>query len=479
MPALSHLASAPEFRSVDPHAIAPQKSVIYALRTADQEQGSMSGNLAVLKEIRAQLGLDDTWYDNNMLYAAGDQLTLSRLTSLVALLRQDSSSSRSDTLESVVGMPGLFHLSFNTIKIIKKAFWGDLSDPTSLASLAKLTGRTDVASSSFLYYPWSRFLRLVFTADCLSAATTLSDYDSIEAFEASTATLTADDLLKIAEGIVDSFMGPGQQRLEDDGIKGVRGGSVCGNTIERMKSLGTLLLFDKAVSDGHPAHILALLRLLLPLFAATGAHLYTHLLINFLISLDFETPPEAVILRVRNLVVNPSGKSHSFVPLDLHTEHLNANIKSHAGSNLSPELLATITPAASPLRHFADQLEADLASKPRNTAHSTPSQADDIDKAAHQLFRARAHNYRLDRPLAKGAPDLVSVGRERLAGRGGAVARALLSHAQGLEGVRQCPEGVPGAQEWRQANTAFDEDFDADAALFEDVGSMVESSLGI
>ncbi|GAA5887908.1 hypothetical protein JCM5296_001492 [Sporobolomyces johnsonii] len=379
LPAFSHLAQDPALAFHDPRAVPPGKQRKWVLPTLDQEQGSTSGNREVLRQFRSHLALDEDWFSRFVLFLGGDQLTLSRHTSIGTIATLETAASRFARASSFRRTPGLFHFDLNLIRIISKLFSSTPNDPLSLLSLSVVAGQPAFHPTRIIYYPFRRFFGIVLDALVLVAASEVLEIpiDELEASFSADEEQPIDALEKLAESLAERFLHPSNSLLEAMRIKPTVGPSRVSHMIELFKLLMLQRDFSHAVKNGHPSRFISQLSRLLPYFAAAQSHLYTELTASFLTELVYETPEAAIWPRCSALVTSNSDSPSSCVAVDMETEHVNRDVKGHRGSALSPSLLSKTAASASIIRETAGTVERDLGVF-LNPKHASPSTTKEV-----------------------------------------------------------------------------------------------------
>ncbi|GAA5913853.1 hypothetical protein JCM5296_006445 [Sporobolomyces johnsonii] len=426
LPAFASLGQHSALAFTDSHAVRPGKRRKWVLPTLDQEQGSTSGNREVLRQFRAHLALDDEWFARFNLFLGGDQLTLSRHTSIGTIATLETAASRFARASSFRRTPGLFHFDLNLVRIISKLFAGSLDDPLSLTSLAAIAGQPAFHPTKILYYPFRRFFGMVLDALVLVATSEVLEIpvDELESSFSAEEEQPIDVLEEIANRLASRFLLPSNSLLEAANVKPTMGPSRVSHSIELFKLLVLQRDFAHAVKHGHPSRFISQLARLLSYYSAAHSHLYTELTASFLTELAYETPPAAFWPRCAALVTSNTDAPASFVAVDMETEHVNRDVKNHRGSGLSPSLLSKTAASASIIRETASSVERDLGVF-LNSKHVSPSTSKEVWLLATHLSAHGALRFAVDEVRPKGLTDLASDGERRLLSAKGGMARSL------------------------------------------------------
>jgi len=119
-----------------------------------------------------------------------------------------------------------------------------------------------------------------------------------------------------------------------------------------------------AIKHGHPGRILCMMKFWTPMFYAGGGYNYAHELMELLHNYHHDWPQDTADVLFAGMLVNTTGGENSFLEGDLDCEHLNRKIKGRTNEpNVTPEVLAKVTPALGHMRHAANNCTLILESK--------------------------------------------------------------------------------------------------------------------
>ncbi|KAG0196083.1 hypothetical protein BGX28_000146 [Mortierella sp. GBA30] len=140
------------------------QTITFPLRASRHDQSTNEGNLDFLEEVtRIMLKLPEDWFDEDTrIIVSGDQLTVSRVTSLKELRASDTTPF--NRLEWAVPVMQLFHLQMIFCSTILRIHHGTISTPGSLAFFIAMLGRKRLNLDSPNYHAADQFIRHVFDA---------------------------------------------------------------------------------------------------------------------------------------------------------------------------------------------------------------------------------------------------------------------------------------------------------------------------
>nr|VWO97511.1 ATP-dependent RNA helicase CshA (EC [Ganoderma boninense] len=312
------------------------------LRAMDINQSTVSGNIEAILNIFDQAGLGNphenpqgTRVDPQeyVVLVHGDLGTCERVTS--AVRRRVVERTPYDRLQSVVFIPGLFHLKMAAADAIWRLLVspdGARSDDTSFM---KLAGELRPNESSKLVSN-AKFRQQHELIDHIGTILQLDawrvevkrqfGYTSLEEWAATKPRLA--DIESVGEVLAKNYVeGEGinlfaSRRHADDSRDRIRE-----NT---MRTLNYLFLYEElsyAMNAGDIGRIETVLPAWIQAFRAAGKHKYSHQMLRFWHALYFIYPEELRRVIRMNILVNPSGKAMEFRAVDWVVELLNLYIK--------------------------------------------------------------------------------------------------------------------------------------------------------
>jgi len=415
----------------DPHAIPPHQTECYYLPTFDQEQGSTRGNMVVLRHYFLDvLQLPKSIFENTMYFILGDRLTTARDRAAQDQRAVDRSDFRIDHLSSFAMTSGLMHVCLNFIINIGKNLWGESSnDPTSLRLLCSLLpNRGEINLRKIDFYAWLRFLDVVLRALVVTAAIAIQQADSLSSL-AQTPGMTSAQLHALSLQIVDNYLIPSPDRLEEEGIKVIQGETYSGHAILVMHDLMTLREMRHAIKHGHPTRVFRMLKYWTPMFYAGRSYNYANECMELSHNLLHDWPPDSAKALLAGMLVNNSGRKDGFVEADLNCEHLNRRIQALTrGPNVTPRMLALAAPAVGHIRHLTEDIFREMGVEEQNQKHSHVQQHKDVQALVHHFLQHKVFDFRSDVATERTVTDLYPTGLQCLAGQKGGHAKHLIRH---------------------------------------------------
>ncbi|KAF6745044.1 hypothetical protein DFP72DRAFT_824883 [Ephemerocybe angulata] len=436
---LDHLRSTiPKFTEANP--IAPIKTEEHYLPTFDQEQGSTRGNMIVLEHYWTKvLGIPKAAFEDTMYTVLGDRLTVARDRAAQDQRAVDLSPHAFDHFSSFSMVGGLMHYEMNFIAAFAGNSWGTegSTDAVSLSTLHKLLpNRGDVNPRKINYYAWLRFLDVVLQALVLKAAMTSTKKSTPEALAAY---LKESDesrlkLSQVAMQVVDSFLIPSPDRLEDSGVKSLKGETESGHAILLFHDIMTLREMHDAVKRGHPTRVLRMIKYWMPMFYAAGSFNYSNECMETLHNVIHDWPSPYGDVAFKGMFFNPRGRIEDFKPTDIRVEHLNDRVKEKAhGSNASPAVLEKVVPAMGLLQDLTDRVFEEMGVEALNQRHAHVGQRNDVRILLRHLDSHNIFEFTKDKPSKHDVVDLYRFGLQRVSGANGGHRRHLERHKLRLQ----------------------------------------------
>ncbi len=416
----------------DAKAIEPVKTERYYLPTFDQEQASTRGNMVVLEHYFLEvLQMPKEVFQTIKAFVLGDRLTTARDRAAQDQRSVDISPFRFDHLSCFEMLGGLMHYCLNMIQNFGRVYWGttESTDALSLQTLrSELPNRANINTRKYDYYAWLRFLEVILRSLTVTAA--LSElHCGLDDVSRVTDCWTPAQFSQLCESIVDKYLVPSVDALEDDGVKTRAGDTVSGHGVRLLHDLMTLREMRDAIKKGHPTRILRMLKFWAPMFYAGGGYNYSHETMEFLHNIVHDWPSDTAEVLLAALLVNTTGRKDNFVEGDLDVEHLNNAIKARAhGPNATPKLLEKITPAIGELRQLVQQLFDDLNVEGIYQRHAHVKQDEDVVKLVTYMRSKHVFLWNRDEASSHKVPDLLRDGLLKLSGRNGGHMKHLMRH---------------------------------------------------
>ncbi|KAG9063272.1 hypothetical protein KI688_004876 [Linnemannia hyalina] len=138
------------------------KTWAFEIPAMDIDQSSLDGNMRVLEEVKKLLQLDDEWFRNHVVIVGGNQLTVSRVRTMIRYRAPDVSAF--NRLQWAIPVLQLFHLQMIVCGTILRTHYGHITSPGSLAYNIGKLGRKRVDKTMPCYYTANELLRNTFDA---------------------------------------------------------------------------------------------------------------------------------------------------------------------------------------------------------------------------------------------------------------------------------------------------------------------------
>lgn len=395
------------------------------------------------------LQLPKSIFKNIMYFILGDRLTTARDRAAQDQRAVDCSDFRIDHLLSFAMTSGLMHVCLNFIINVGKNLWGESSnDPTSLCLLCNLLpNRSKINLRKIDFYAWLRFLDAILRALVVTAAITIQQSDSLLSLSQASM-MTGAQLRALSLQIVDNYLIPPPDQLEEEGIKVIQGETYSGHAILVMHDLMTLREMHHAIKHGHPTCVFHMLKYWTPMFYAGQSYNYANECMELSHNLLHDWPPDSAKALLAGMLVNNFGRKDGFVEADLNCEHLNRRIQALThGPNVTPRMLALAAPAVGHIRHLTEDLFREMGVEEQNQKHSHVQQHKDVQALVHHFLQHKIFDFRSDVATERTVTDLYCTGLQCLVGQKGGHAKHLIRHRLRL---RTChgtsTDTFPGAE---------------------------------
>jgi hypothetical protein len=132
----------------------------------DQNEASINGTIAILKQIIDMLGLNSRDVLDSVLWISGDYLRVRNIAR--AIYRRQEHRERIHNFSFIEPIAGLFHLQMNALKMIMHAFDGAGGNPGSLRRFAALLRRKTVGKDVKDFHGSNEFFNHVLDAHILA-----------------------------------------------------------------------------------------------------------------------------------------------------------------------------------------------------------------------------------------------------------------------------------------------------------------------
>ncbi|CAD6950332.1 unnamed protein product [Tilletia controversa] len=276
----------------------PQRTQTMGLPVLNEDEGSVSGNIAVIYAYLKFLGIDDdARCGTHNLPVVADALTVGHVRSALARRVHDKSTNpKIDQLQFLQPMAAFFHLQYNFQKYWIDAHAGTAQHQSKISArvLCDRVGMKNLCTGGTDFHDMDAFLKMLFAA-LVDAKVTPVLRAAGHGESAETKALDHGD-------------------PEDADL-------LCLHTREMFRDTAIYLELRDAVKTGDPGRVMAASKFTVPRFAATGHHRYSSEVLDMLVQVRFELPPALVTTILCATLVNHAGKKDSWFAADLDIEH--------------------------------------------------------------------------------------------------------------------------------------------------------------
>ncbi|KAF9154366.1 hypothetical protein BGX20_004692 [Mortierella sp. AD010] len=283
------------------------------------DQSSIEGNLHIIETVMKDiLKLPSHWFDDKDIIVAGDQLTVSRVKSVMELRKPDLT--RFDRMEWAVPMFQLFHLQMILCKTIVATHMGESDKPGSLGfSIARL-GRKRVDIEKAEYHASHEIVKHTFHA----MVRRLWEVELKQRPDAFVHGLKADEemdvISKRAKDIYQRYFTDSEKVASDYG-------NTDANAALFLRDTTVYLELCAAIKAGDIGRIEEVLKLITVMFQAGGTKNYAGELMRLAYAIHHVWSKRTKETMLSSWLVNIKGARNSWHPADLYQEHNNKLIK--------------------------------------------------------------------------------------------------------------------------------------------------------
>ncbi|KAG0196116.1 hypothetical protein BGX28_010543 [Mortierella sp. GBA30] len=385
-----------------------EKTLTFPLPSMRYDQATNEGNLDVLTHItQIFLKLPPGWFTNNTrIIISGDQLTVSRVTSLQELRASDTTPF--NRLQWAVPILQLFHLQMLFCSTILRTHYGSISTPGSLAFFIAMLDRKRLNLESPNYHTADELLRQIFDAMVMRIFEV-----ELELGEVKLESFGMQDNFKRDKRILAAIEIIRKKYLSDlDGLAS-RLGIMNANAALFLRDMMLYMEFGAAIKVADIGRILEVLKVMTVLFQAGGTKNYANELLRLAYGIRHAWSDQMTRAVATSWLINTNGKPDGWIPADLYQEHnnlLTKTIYAAKGSNMSWETLAKLI--SSNIRTFSRIsaiFETEYHISYNSSFHTTVSAAEDIRRIKEALAsynilgatRSEDHDVPLVRDLVK------------------------------------------------------------------------------
>jgi hypothetical protein len=295
------------------------------------DQNTTSNNIEVLRNIlREQCELQDNFFDQKpAILVGGDNKTLNRMWSAKHVAVDNSAEY--DRLNFLVPIGGLFHAQMHAIDAILRAHWGPEAKPglqnhSSLRYAAGRMGRRFVTPDSYVYSHARTFItdcwRGRIVAEFINVGLNLTGKDVLSAdiltkLRGLTARQISNMVDRVTNSLVDDMLE--LTTLEDPERR---------QNLLFLRDARAYFILSHGIRHGDIGIIRLAINELILLFYGTNKNAYGRefVYLKHLIGTE-HTGKEAARAIAGTLLVNPTGATDGWYPIDLCNEYHNRDIK--------------------------------------------------------------------------------------------------------------------------------------------------------
>ncbi|KAF9306638.1 hypothetical protein BG003_000957, partial [Podila horticola] len=298
------------------------------------DQSTIQGNQEVIDTILTSVtDLPHDWFKGRWVLLGGDQLTVARIRSAIALRWDDISAYY--RLEWAIPVMQLFHLQMLLASTILRTHYGAHGTPGSLAAIAGMLGRKRVGTDKPDFHATDELLRHTFAALVLRIWQVEFEADDLENFDFDP---NSDDFEDMLESTSDRILDTYFTSHNEDKLNGTSSRNAA--TFLRVAVL--YLELTSATKAGDTGRIIECIKWLTIIFQAGSTRNYANELLHLHCGLAYTWTEKTADAITSSSLVNTTGQPNRWIPADLHQEHNNLLIKtihSAMGSNSSWEFL--------------------------------------------------------------------------------------------------------------------------------------------
>ncbi|KAF8968229.1 hypothetical protein BDZ97DRAFT_1916079 [Flammula alnicola] len=399
------------------------KTALHPLPTMEIDENTINGNIAIIKEINSELGLnpESDEYVKYIKFIAGDQLTIARQRAITAI--RLGYEVGLNTWKHFVLITGLFHAKIADTHGTLQIHFGVSStrSPGSLAFHNTCLDRLPIVLTSLPIFRLCRDLIMIsLYARVLHCLLLVSGEVSLEAYakkvnswttikdharEILTRFANADRVHELREPrLAAEWRKEANEKAEKaEKARGKAATSIRGEANSAIDLLPTELQGDMAGDSGL---VVLVLKMWAFSYRGNGRTKYAHEMLHLLHNLINVWTKEIRHVVMQNWLSNPTGKANAFVEIDLVQEHLNFWIKKiykADGDAHSWDWLAL-------------KINMELGAV-QGSKHTVPDLQKDIERLMKSLHEHSVYNVvpgRVVDPKDRPVPDVISVGLAQL-----------------------------------------------------------------
>ncbi|CAD6898916.1 unnamed protein product [Tilletia controversa] len=306
----------------------PRRTQTLGLPILSLDEGSVAGNIAVIKAYCKFLGIDtEAISEERMLIIVADAFTILHLRSGQARRLYDRSKTPAlDKMQGIQLWSALFHLQYFQN--------GTVANQSQISArvLCDKVGMKNLCSGNTDFHEADAFIKILFAALVDAILTpALGEQVSMDA-DGGGDTNADDPEQPFVDIPVDTVVSKARALLKnllhgDAESVALRHGDEDKADLfflqgrEMLRDAAIYLELKDSVKKGDPGRLLVAAKFTVPRFAATGHHRYVSEVLEMLHQVRHELPPALATTMMSASLVNHSGRSDTWLPADLDIEH--------------------------------------------------------------------------------------------------------------------------------------------------------------
>jgi hypothetical protein len=431
-------------------------------------EGTLDGSYEVVESIyKRQFQLDDTEFDNRLFLAFGDQKTSSLIRSMQA--EQVDASAAYDRKDWLIGIAALFHLRMNFLWLMQRTHYGNMEqqDASTLYHNINFWGRKNIPADRAAFQVLEELVLHSFDARVVGLLYTRLEQCGIDTSEQDNVDQAIQDMnakrfMDLVEDFRRSAFEPEAWRPSKEKYANNR---VDEEFLSHARYLQQMIVYKSlkyGIKNGDIGLIDRVIGVCCFYFEGTGQSNYAFEML-YLKRLTSTKACDKELRRaiLSNSLVNPHGRRDTWQEVDRSLEYLNLELKRELWARRTSTfgldaLFKTTSLTAEYTVRLRKAIEKAFARKD-NSRHSVPSPVDDIHTLAFELACDSIKLYEGGRAARHQAPDIHTIGLERVATK-----KLEVFNAKVMRDVNRI---IVPPYERRRATADLDPDSDAMAIL--------------
>jgi hypothetical protein len=388
-------------------------------------EGTLDGTYDVLDNIyKHQFKLEDKEFDDRLFLAFGDQKTSSLIRSVQA--EQVDASGKYDRKDWLIGVAAFFHLRMNYLWLMQRTHFGNMEqqDASTLYHNMNFWGRKDIPADRAAFHVLEELVLHSFDARVvgllyLRLEERGTDTSDAEVVDVVIKDMKAEGFMSLVEKIRQSAFGhltwqPPKEKRDND--------TVDEEYLSHVRYLQQVTIYKTlkyGIKNGDIGLLDRVIGICCFFFEGTGQSNYAfEMLYLKRLTSTKACDKELRLAILSNSLVNPHGRRDSWQEVDRSLEYLNLELKRELWARRTSTsgldaLFKTTSLTAEYTVRLRKSIENAFIGK-GNSKHIPPDPANDIRELAFELARDSIKLYEDGRRAKHQAPDILSIGAERI-----------------------------------------------------------------